>query len=601
MAEDQSFSALQSSLWREGTFKVVYCPRNEPVPPDPDLTYEVSVGEYRGLYADLRGAREQVHRQDGEIARLRQQTGMLTDELRHLTELLRRAEAERDGYLRDLNNLWDLNTDTEGTDVESEDSPELGTVEVPQGSRRPSVAARRLSVASRKISDGSEENEKKQGLASDFLGSSNPKTAAKSPEKIKRALKASYEKKKNKEIAKVEAGYEKIISQLHKEREKLQQQFSKERDKLKAQIKDMTKQLRSRKAEKIVYTQVPRHVTADVTTQTDWEKRDVYEAVRTVVAQVKELKKENVEMAREKDKAARHFKRKVDVMKARHEELLQTKVSLEKDVKGLRRKVAFYEARQSYRNQALPSVSPERRVGGTEKGTGDTERGVGVATGKRDSFVEENLLEGSRRNSMRSMSVVSAANSDIPGTEGRNTDVSPSPTQQHGKNNVKSSVTLPRLPLVSVLVQNNASPQTSKNRGGQLATTRLSPHQQPVKPTVATAMNQQVARQQMSKYRYQQRKSPDKSPGKHGVMRLADSEAARRHNSRNVLRPLLNSSVSQASARRQPGVSQASARRQPGVSQASARRQPGVSQASARRQPGVNQVSAKCQPGVSQV
>ncbi|KAI8479264.1 hypothetical protein Bbelb_429870 [Branchiostoma belcheri] len=511
MAEDQSFSALQSTLWREGTFRVVYCPRNEPVPTDPDLTYEVSVSEYRGLYADLRAAREQVHRQDGEIARLRQQNGALTDELRHLTELLRKAETERDGYLRDLNNLWDLNTDTEGTDGESEGSPELGTAEEPQGSRRPSLAARRLSVASRKISDGSEDNEKKQGLASDFLGTSNANASVKSPEKIKRALKASYEKKKNKEIAKVEAGYEKIISQLHKEREKLQQQFNKDRDKLKTQIKDMTKQLRSRKAEKIVYTEVPRHVTADVVTQTDWEKRDVYEAVRTVVAQ---------------------FERKMDVLKTRQKELLQTKVSLEKDVKGLQRKVAFYEARQSYRNRALPSVSPERGVGGIETGVGS------VATGKRDSFVEENLLEGSRRNSMRSMSVVSADNSDSPGT-----DTFPSPTQPHGTDNVKgnSGVTLPRLPLTSVQVQNNASPRTKEARG-KFAATRFPPHPQPVKPTVAVATNQQVARQQMSKYRYQQRKSFDSSPSKQGVIRLADSEAARRHNGRNVLRPLLNSS-----------------------------------------------------------
>ncbi|XP_035687327.1 eukaryotic translation initiation factor 3 subunit A-like [Branchiostoma floridae] len=449
MAEDESYSALQATLWREGTFKVVYCPRNEPAPTDPDLAYQVSLSEYRGLYADLRGARERVHRQDGEIARLRQQSDALTDELRHLTELLRRAEAERDGYLRDLNNLWDLNTDTEGTDGESEGSPELGTAGSPQLSRRASVAARRPSVAPRKISDESEETEKKQGLASDFLGTSNAKTAAKSPEKIKRALKASYEKKKNKEVAKVEAGYEKIISQLHKEREKLQQQFSKDRDKLKAQIKDMAKQLRSRKAEKIVYTQVPKHVTADVTTQTHWEKRDVYEAVRTVVAQVKELKRENAEMARDKEKAARQSERKVGVLKARQEELEQANVSLEKDVTGLRRKVAFYEARQSYRNQTLPSVSPERGVAGTEKG-------MGAATGKRDSFVEENLLEGSRRNSMRSMSVVSAANSDIPDTEGRDTDAFLSPTQPPGKDSATASsiVTLPRLPLTGRLPSN---------------------------------------------------------------------------------------------------------------------------------------------------
>ncbi|KAI8479844.1 hypothetical protein Bbelb_424130 [Branchiostoma belcheri] len=563
MAEDQSFSALQSTLWREGTFRVVYCPRNEPVPTDPDLTYEVSVSEYRGLYADLRAAREQVHRQDGEIARLRQQNGALTDELRHLTELLRKAETERDGYLRDLNNLWDLNTDTERSAVVLTVPPvvvsawphdlsltaeqiqpprqyacfsvSLETVARKDAEGRTKVLTgraravpswgqpkshrgpggprwrRRLSVASRKISDGSEDNEKKQGLASDFLGTSNANASVKSPEKIKRALKASYEKKKNKEIAKVEAGYEKIISQLHKEREKLQQQFNKDRDKLKTQIKDMTKQLRSRKAEKIVYTEVPRHVTADVVTQTDWEKRDVYEAVRTVVAQ---------------------FERKMDVLKTRQKELLQTKVSLEKDVKGLQRKVAFYEARQSYRNRALPSVSPERGVGGIETGVGS------VATGKRDSFVEENLLEGSRRNSMRSMSVVSADNSDSPGT-----DTFPSPTQPHGTDNVKgnSGVTLPRLPLTSVQVQNNASPRTKEARG-KFAATRFPPHPQPVKPTVAVATNQQVARQQMSKYRYQQRKSFDSSPSKQGVIRLADSEAARRHNGRNVLRPLLNSS-----------------------------------------------------------
>ncbi|XP_078590248.1 uncharacterized protein LOC144870275 [Branchiostoma floridae x Branchiostoma japonicum] len=528
MAEDESYSALQATLWREGTFKVVYCPRNEPAPTDPDLAYQVSLSEYRGLYADLRGARERVHRQDGEIARLRQQSDALTDELRHLTELLRRAEAERDGYLRDLNNLWDLNTDTEGTDGESEGSPDPGAAGSPQLSRRASVAARRPSVAPRKISDESEENEKKQGLASDFLGTSNAKTAAKSPEKIKRALKANYEKKKNKEVAKVEAGYEKIIGQLHREREKLQQQFTKDRDKLKAQIKDMAKQLRSRKAEKIVYTQVPKHVTADVTTQTHWEKRDVYETVRTVVAQVKELKRENAEMARDKEKAARQSERKVGVLEARQEELVQANVSLEKDVTGLRRKVAFYEARQSYRNQTLPAVSPER-------GVGVAERGVGVATGKRDSFVEENLLEGSRRNSMRSLSVVSAANSDIPDTEGRDTDAFLSPTQSPGKVSATTSsiVTLPRLPLVSVPVQNNnASPRTNKPRG-RLTTTGLSPHPQPGKPTVAVATDRQVARQQMSKYRYQQRQSFDKGSGRHGVIQ---------HTGRNLLRPLLNSS-----------------------------------------------------------